>query len=83
MPTVRQNLLFVKKYFDSWDPKIHCPRNYLLIFYVAALIDEYGTNNHYPLAMFQNGISKEDRSSYKGMVYDGNPSSSSDSAISS
>ena len=43
---------FVEKYFDSWDPKIHGPRNYLQIFYVAALIEEFGTTNHYPLAMF-------------------------------
>ena len=24
---------------DCWDPNIHSPRNYLHIFYVAALID--------------------------------------------
>ena len=28
--------LFVEKHFDSWDPKIHVPRNYLWSFYVAA-----------------------------------------------
>ena len=48
--------IFVEKYFDSWDPKIHGPCNYLQIFYVAALIEECGTNKHYPLAMFRNGI---------------------------
>ena len=56
MPTVHKNLFFVKKYFNSWDPKIHGPRNYLQGFYVAALIDEFGTTNNYPLAMFRNGI---------------------------
>ena len=30
---------FVEKYFDSWDPKIHGPRNYLQGFYVAAHIN--------------------------------------------
>ena len=57
MPTVRK-IFFVEKYFESWDPKIHGPRNYLQSFYVAALIEECGTKNHYPLAMFRNGISK-------------------------
>ena len=52
MPTVRQNLFCAEKYFDSWYPKIYCPRNYLQSFYVAALIDECGTTKNYPLAMF-------------------------------
>ena len=43
---------FVEKYFDSWDPKIHGPHNYLQIFYVAAIIDKCGIKNHSPLAMF-------------------------------
>ena len=43
---------FVGKYFDSWDPKIHGPRNYLQSFNVALLIDKYGTTKHYPLTMF-------------------------------
>ena len=52
-------LFFVaEKDVNSWDPKIHSPRNYLQIFYVAVLIDKCGTMNHYPLAMYQNGISK-------------------------
>ena len=42
---------FVEKDLDSWDPKIHGPNNYLHSFYVAALIDKFGTTNHYPLAM--------------------------------
>ena len=50
---------FVDKYFDSWDPKIHGPCNYLQIFYVTAFIDKYGINKHYPLAMFQNVILKK------------------------
>ena len=50
---------FVEKYFESWDPKIHGPRNYLQSFYVAPLIEKYGTNKHYPLAMFRNGIRKK------------------------
>ena len=29
----------VEKYFDSWDPKIHRPRNYLQSLYVDAFID--------------------------------------------
>ena len=47
---------FVEKYFDSRDPKIHGPRNYLRGFYVAALIEEYRTNKNNPPAMFKNGI---------------------------
>ena len=47
---------FVEKDFDSWDLKIHSPRNYLQLFYVTALIEECGTTNNYPLAMFQNVI---------------------------
>ena len=31
--------VFVDKDFDSLDPKIHGPRNYLQIFYVATLVD--------------------------------------------
>ena len=54
--TVRQKI--VEKYLDSWYPKIHGPRNYLQSFYVAALIEECGTKKHYPISMFQNGISK-------------------------
>ena len=34
--------VFVERYFDRWDPKIHGPYNYLQSFYVDALIDEYG-----------------------------------------
>ena len=74
---------FVEKYFDSWDPKIHSPRNYLHIFYVANPIDECSTNKLYPLAMFRNGISKKTISSYIGMMDDGIPSTSSDSAMTS
>ena len=69
----------VEKYFDSWDPKIYGPRNYLHGFYVAALIDKCGTNNHYTLVMFRNGISKKKGSCYKGTMNDGTPSLSSDS----
>ena len=65
MPTVHQNVFVVEKYFETWDPKIHGPRNYLQSFYVAALIDEFGTNKHYPLAMFRNGIYKNTISYYK------------------
>ena len=50
-----QKCVFAEKDFDIWDPKNHGPRNYLQIFYVATLNDKYGTNNHYPLALFQNG----------------------------
>ena len=31
---------FVGKFFDNWDPEIHGPRNYLLSFYLAALIQK-------------------------------------------
>ena len=51
--------VFVKKYFDSWDPNIHGPCNYLQSFYVDAIIDKCGTTKHYPLEMYRNGISKE------------------------
>ena len=47
---------FVQKDFNGWDPKIHGPRNYLQSFYVATIIDKYGTTKHYPLAIFLNGI---------------------------
>ena len=47
---------FVEKDFESWDPKIHGPCNYLQNVYVNDLIDECGTNKHYTLAMFRNGI---------------------------
>ena len=47
-----QKYFFVEKYFEGWDPKIQGPCNYLQIFYVAALIKEFGTEKHYPLAMF-------------------------------
>ena len=43
---------FVEKYSESWDPKIHSPRNYPQSFYVSALIYKCGTTNHYPLAMY-------------------------------
>ena len=72
---------FVEKYFESWDPKIHGPRNYLQSFYVVALIDECSTNKHYPLAMFRNGIQKNTKSSYKGMINYGTHSSYSDSEM--
>ena len=70
--------VFVEIDFDSWDPKIHSPRNYLQSFYVAALVEEYMTKEHYPLAMFRNGISKKTISSYKFTVYNGTPLLSSD-----
>ena len=47
-----QKRVFVEKYFKSWDPKIHSPRNYLQIFYLDALIEECGTEKHYPLEFF-------------------------------
>ena len=73
----------VEKYFESWDTKIHGPRNYLQIFYVDALIDKCGTPKYYPLAMYQNGICKETRSSVTGNTDNGIPSSSTDSATTS
>ena len=54
---------FAEKYFESWDPKIHGICNYFQSFYVDALIDKCGNMKNYPLAMYQNGISKETRSS--------------------
>ena len=51
--------IFFEKYFDSWDPKIHSPRNYLQGFYVATIIVKWGTENKYPLVMFQNGTKKK------------------------
>ena len=56
-----QNLFVVEKYCESWDPQIHGPSNDLQSFYVAALIEKCGTDTYYPLAMFQNGISKKTR----------------------
>ena len=49
---------FVEKYFYSWDPNIHGPRNYLLSFYVANIIDQCSTTKHYTPAVFRNVISK-------------------------
>ena len=46
---------FVEKDFESWDLKIHGPRNYLHSFYVAPLIGEYGTDKHYLVTMLRNG----------------------------
>ena len=71
MPTVCQNLFFVEKYFESWDTKIHGPRNDLQSFFVAALIDECRTNKHYPLEFFRNGIFKKTRLSYKYTMNNG------------
>ena len=48
---------FVEKNSDVWDPNIQGPRNYLQSSYVAAPIDKCGTTNHYPLAMYINGVS--------------------------
>ena len=76
-------IFFVEKDFEIWGTKIRDPCNYLQIFYMASLIDECGTNNNYPLAMFINGISKNTISSYKGTINDGTPSSSSDSEMAS
>ena len=47
---------FAEKDLESWDPKIHGPCNYLQSFFVAAPFRECGTKNHYPLAIFRNGI---------------------------
>ena len=33
---------FVEENFDTWDPKIHGPRNYLQSFYLAELIQKCG-----------------------------------------
>ena len=57
---------FVEKYFDSSDPEIHSPRNYLQSFYVAAIIDKYKTTENYPLALFRNDISENIRSYVTG-----------------
>ena len=70
--------VLVEKDFESWDPKIHGPCNYLQIVYVAALLHKFWTNKNYPHAMFINGISKNTRSFYKGTMNDGTPLSSSD-----
>ena len=83
IPTVRKSIFFVEKYFESWDPKFYGPRNYLQIFYVAALIEECGIDNHYPLAMFRNGISKKTRLYYKVKTNYGTHLSSSDSEMAS
>ena len=43
--------VFVEKDSESWDLKFHGSCNYLQNFYVAALIDKWGTTKNYPLAM--------------------------------
>ena len=50
---------------------------------MAALIDKCGTIKHYPLAMFQNVISKITRSSVAGNMDNIIPFSYSDSAMTS
>ena len=50
--------IFVGNDFDSQDPKIRGPCIHLQFFYVAALIEECGTNNHYTLAIFRNSMQK-------------------------
>ena len=50
---------------------------------MASLVEECGTDKHYPLAMFQNGIPKNTRPPYKGTMNNGNPLSSSDSEMAS
>ena len=72
---------YVEKDFESWDPKIHGPRNYLQSFYVAALIEECRNKKHYPLEMFRYNISKNTGSSYKVTMNNGTTLSSSDSKI--
>ena len=74
---------FDEKDFESWDPKIHGHCNHIQSFYVATLIKECGTEKHYPLAMFRNGISKNTRSSYKGTMNYETPLSSFDSEMAS
>ena len=76
-------MFFVERYFESSDPKIHGPRNYLQGFYVAALINKYETTDHYTPVMYRNGISKETISSVTDKMEDGIPLSSSDSATAS
>ena len=83
MPTVRQDHFLIEKYFDSSDPEIHSPRNYLQSFYVAAIIDKCKKTKHYPLALFRNYISERIRSSVTRNMDDGTPLSSSDSAMKS
>ena len=50
---------FVQKDFESWNLKIHGPRNYIQSFYLASIIDECGTKKYYQLAMFRYGIYKK------------------------
>ena len=68
---------------DSWDSKIHGPRNYLQSFYVADIIEECWNKKYYPLAMFRNGIPKKKILSYKGTMKNGTTLSSSDSEMAS
>ena len=50
---------------------------------MAALIDEFGTNKHYPIAMFRNGIYKNTISYYKWTINNGTPLPSSNSEMAS
>ena len=50
---------------------------------MANLIDKCGNTKHYPLEMYQNGISKDTISSVTGKMEDGITLSSSDSATAS
>ena len=45
-------IFYVEKEFESWDPKILGPCNYLQSFYVADIIDKRGITNHYALVMY-------------------------------
>ena len=74
---------FVEKDFESWNTQIHGPHNYLQNFYVGDIIDEYGTNEHYPLETIINGKTNKTRKSYKYKMSDGTSLSSSDSGMAS
>ena len=75
--------LFIDKCLESWYPKIHSPCNYFQRFYVAALIEYCGTENHFLPEKFRNYISKKTRSFYKVTIKNGTPLSSSDSEMAS
>ena len=52
------NVFLLRKISRVGIPKSTVLVVIFIFFYVAALIEEYGTKKHYPIAMFQNGISK-------------------------
>ena len=74
---------FVKRYFESWDPKIHGPRNYLQIFMWPLSFINAGPISIIHLQCLETVYIKRQDCLMKGTINDGTPSSSSYSEMAS